>query len=436
MNKFQKFLEDKLMPIAAYLNTNKVVGSLKDGMMAILPLMLFGSFVLILGNIPYLNTVAPEFVGKIQHFFSQGTPATLGLIGLAALISISYNYAKRLEISEIAGILTAVCSLIIMTNFTITTNGILNGQEVQGLTVSNVIPANLLGAEGMFTAMIISFVAIRLLAFFISKKWTIKMPESVPKNASESFASLIPMFLVFILFLVFRNILELTSFGTLQNAIYTLITKPLTSLANYSISIIILTFIQQILWFFGIHGTQIVMSVWGPIETTMTLANLTAFQTGLDLPYIATQTFREVYGVGGAQGILCAITAGFIVMKSRQAKAINNLSIAPAMFNIQEPYTFGMPAFMNPILLIPFVIIPVIQIGLAYFLCAIKFAPIPVLPVPWTTPIFISGLISTNFNVMGVATQVILFAVGMVIWIPFLKILDNKHLSDEKIQSL
>ena len=75
---------------------------------------------------------------------------------------------------------------------------------------------------------------------------------------------------------------------------------------------------------------------------------------------------------------------------------------------------------LNPILGIPFVITPLINIVLGYILTIIGFCPVACLTVPWTTPPIIFGFLATGASIFGAITQAILIVVSIVIYTPFL----------------
>ncbi|MBP5845567.1 PTS sugar transporter subunit IIC, partial [Lactiplantibacillus plantarum] len=91
------------------------------------------------------------------------------------------------------------------------------------------------------------------------------------------------------------------------------------------------------------------------------------------------------------------ITIGLVIFtlfaaKSVQFKTIGKVEFIPALFNINEPFLFGLPIVMNPFLAIPFFLTPVI-VALSTYL-VIYFGIVPPLngfAAPWTTPAIISG---------------------------------------------
>lgn len=117
---------------------------------------------------------------------------------------------------------------------------------------------------------------------------------------------------------------------------------------------------------------------------------------------------------------LALVIAIFIFGKREDNRAIATLSIVPSLFNINETLTFGVPLVLNPILGIPFVLAPVVCIGVGYLLIMTGFCPEVVLEVPWTMPPLLFGFLATGGKIMGAISQLIVMIIAILIYIPFL----------------
>ena len=82
--------------------------------------------------------------------------------------------------------------------------------------------------------------------------------------------------------------------------------------------------------------------------------------------------------------------------------------------------TFGIPLVLNPILDIPFILAPVVTVIIGYILVSSGFCPKIVLEVPWTMPPVLFGFVATGGNLMGAVAQLVVLAVSVVVYIPFL----------------
>ncbi len=430
MEKLENGLNKYLMPLAEKINRNKVMTAIKEGMMSSLPVTLIASVALILSNFPFLSDFAPSVDAILKKIFSPISPITLGLLAIYVIIGTARSYSKQKNIDPLYGIMCALASFLLVTPFTAVTDVIVNGETIKGAIVNGLIPTNVLGASGVFPALLVTFISISVLAYLHHKDFTIKMPDSVPENVAKPFLSIIPFGGAILVALAIRLIFEVTPFGTLQNCVDTIITKPFLSFGNNIWVFLFILIVAQVLWFFGIHGTNLVLNtVWQPIAMVAMAANLEAFNAGEPLPYVLTAAFTCFTG----QAKLSEIVALCVVGKSKQSKAIGKLSLVPALFNIHEPFVFGLPVIMNTTLMLPWIFVEALQAGLAYLLVILTGA-IPIFQAPWTCPPIIQQLIATNFNPWSVVITIATFVLGFVIWVPFMKLLDKQYLAAEKEQ--
>ena len=430
MEKLENGLNKYLMPLAEKINRNKVMTAIKEGMMSSLPVTLIASVALILSNFPFLSDFAPSVDAILKKIFSPISPITLGLLAIYVIIGTARSYSKQKNIDPLYGIMCALASFLLVTPFTAVTDVIVNGETIKGAIVNGLIPTNVLGASGVSPALLVTFISISVLAYLHHKDFTIKMPDSVPENVAKPFLSIIPFGGAILVALAIRLIFEVTPFGTLQNCVDTIITKPFLSFGNNIWVFLFILIVAQVLWFFGIHGTNLVLNtVWQPIAMVAMAANLEAFNAGEPLPYVLTAAFTCFTG----QAKLSEIVALCVVGKSKQSKAIGKLSLVPALFNIHEPFVFGLPVIMNTTLMLPWIFVEALQAGLAYLLVILTGA-IPIFQAPWTCPPIIQQLIATNFNPWSVVITIATFVLGFVIWVPFMKLLDKQYLAAEKEQ--
>lgn len=421
-SKFTETLENILLPIADKLNNNRYLGALRDGFMVALPFIIFGSLFVVLANIPFLDKIISEnALAEYQSILGPASASTLSIMGLFVIFGIAYKLTQHYELEALYGGFAALASFIILTP-----------QVLEG--VAGVIPASALGAQGLFLGIFTAFVSVELYRFFVKRNWTIKMPQGVPDAVSKSFSSLIPLTLTLTFFLAIRAILSYTPYETLQNFIYTLIQQPLTSLGSGLVATIIAVLLIQVFWFFGLHGQIIVNSIMDPIWMTLSLENLEAFNAGLERPNIVNNQFIDTFIVGmGGTGMTMAVILGiFLFTKSRQLKNLGKLGGPAAIFNVNEPLIFGLPIVMNPMVIIPWLLSPVVVTIVTYFAMSTGLVPVSTgVHVPWTTPIFISGMLVTN-SIAGAIMQLVNLVIVVLIWLPFLRILDKQYFQTEQ----
>lgn len=416
-----------LMPMATYLNNSRYLQVLRDAFMLAFPITMFGSIIVVIANLPFLDRFMSEStLGVFKTSLGNAPSATMGIMSIFVVFGIGYYLSKSYQVEAVFGGAISLVSFLLLTPFLI---------EVDGMSeaVGNVLPLDRLGAKGMFLAMITGFLSGEIYRFVVQKNWTIKMPDGVPPAVAKSFSALVPALLTLTVFLTF-NIIVTNLFNTnLHDVIFNVVQQPLVTLGNGLIPTLIAVFFVQLFWFFGLHGQVIVNSVMDPIWNTLSVENLTAYTSTGDVPNIISKQFIEIYtvGLGGSGSTLAVVVAILLFLKSKQLKQIGNLSLGPGLFNVNEPVIFGLPIVMNPLIMIPWIVAPLVTVTVTYFAMSTGLVPPPTgVAVPWTVPMFLSGVMATN-SLAGGLLQIVNFFIILAIWFPFLKFIDRMNLKKE-----
>ncbi|WP_067142652.1 PTS sugar transporter subunit IIC [Oceanivirga salmonicida] len=419
-------IERILSPIAIKLGNNKVLISIRDGFLVTTPLLIVASIFLVIANFPIKGYDA--FVARLfgEGWASRLSPiinSTFGVIALVGSMGIGYSYAKQLKVDPIAGGAVSLVAFLILTPQSHTL-----GENVsfKGFAFGN------LGSAGLFVAMISALIAVKIFASITKKGWVIKLPEGVPPAVTNSFAALIPSAFVMFTFLLINIIFSFTGYEYAHNFVYQILQAPLVKFGRSVIFEPIYQFLSTLFWFFGINGPAVTNTIFAPIHLSLTTENLEAFQAGMKLPNIFTGPFGDFFGnFGGGGSTLSLVLLMIFRGKSERMKKLGKLSILPGIFGINEMVIFGLPVVLNPIILIPFLTVPLMNIILSTIVTKIGIIPYTTgASLPWTTPLFFSGWLSTGSIIAGVF-QILLVFLGCLVYYPFFKVLDNQFLGDE-----
>ncbi|WP_017434243.1 PTS cellobiose transporter subunit IIC [Saccharococcus caldoxylosilyticus] len=427
MNQAFEKLSKILVPIAGKLNNSRYLQVLRDAFMLAFPLTIFGSIAVVIANLPFLDkAMSEESLNTFKEILNVAPNATMGVMTIFVVFGIGYYLSKSYEVEGIFGGAIALASFFILTPFVLNVEG---KEAVQG-----VIPLDRLGAKGMFLGMITAFTAAEIYRKVVQKNITIKMPAGVPPAVAKSFAALIPAVVTLTFFLVI-NIIVTQFFKTnMHDVIYHAVQTPLVGLGSGIIPTLIAIFVTQILWFFGLHGQIIINSVMDPIWNTLSLENLNAYTKTGEVPHVISKQFIDIYtvGMGGTGMTLAVIFAILFFMKSKQMKQVAKLGLGPGIFNVNEPIIFGLPVVMNPLVIFPWIIAPMVVTFVTYLAMSSGLVPPPTgVAVPWTVPIFINGIMATN-SLAGGILQLVNFTIVLMIWFPFLKFIDHMNLQKER----
>lgn len=430
LNSIANFIERFMSPIAGKIAGNKHLQIIAAAFMSILPLIMVGSFALIISS-PFLDytTMDPSnfFYGffKAWSDFSVGFGShlnylfniTLGSQGLWIAIAIAYVTAKRRDLHMLNSIIVVFVSFMIVNSELIDWNW----------------SSSYFGGTGLFSSIIVSFVAIDLYTYLTNKKiGLIKFPDSVPEVLSSSISTLVPMALIFILMVIVRSV-----FNDLIGISFPALVMSLGSHMNMAVDSIwgmsLASTLSQIGWWFGIHSSAILSVVTPSLEANM-LANMNAFAAGTplsDLPTIVNTTFYYTYVTIGGGGATFGLV--FLMLKSRseQIRTIGKLSVVPAFFGINEPILFGLPIVLNPIFLIPFLLTHVVNIIIVYYAMSLNLVNKIVMSLSAQTPVGLSNVLG-NLDFRSLILLVITILVDIILYYPFFKLFEKEKVEEEE----
>lgn len=129
--------------------------------------------------------------------------------------------------------------------------------------------------------------------------------------------------------------------------------------------------------------------------------------------------------IGGCGTALCLLISLLIFSRRRSSLHLSKISVVPMLFNINETMIFGLPVILNPIMFIPFVLTPVVCYIISYFAMLWHIVPMTISTVEWTTPVLLGGYTATG-SVLGSVLQLVNVTVGVLIYAPFVRLLDKQ----------
>ena len=439
MNKLFEFLEKYLMGPMGKVSTWRPVRAIVAAGMASIPFTIVGSAFLVLSVIPqafnlqFIVDLWANSFDKIQALYLLAYKCTMGILSLYFAIVIGYEYTKiyveeeGLNLNPLNGGLLAVFAYFLTIPELTYSKGVISAvtgkATIGGWTVGG-DSLTRLSTSGMFTAILMSILAVQLYRLCVKKNWVIKMPEAVPEGVARSFTALIPGFVIAFAVLFINGIFIL--FGT---DIYKVIAIPfafVSHITNTWLGIVVIYLLVHALWIVGIHGANIVMGLVNPIL----LANMAQNVDGKFIAYAGEFTNSYVtIGGSGATLLLCFYIA--FRAKSDQLRMLGKAAMGPAIFNINEPLIFGLPIVYNPILTIPFILAPIVSASIGYWSVQLGLAGKAIAQTPWPTPIGIGAYVGSGGNIGAFVVALVCALSAFVIWYPFIKMYDSKLYKEE-----
>lgn len=421
MNAMIKRIE-KMKPFFEKISNNSYLRAIRDGFISLIPVILFSSFFLLVAYVP--NAFNFHWGEEIESILMKAYNGSMGILGIlmAATVtkSLTENFNTKLpKTNQINSTSTMIAAFIAFL--------IVGVDSLEGGFASDYM-----GTKGLMTAFIVGFIVPNIYRFCVSKNLTVKMPEEVPGNISQTFKDLIPITLSTVFFwgfdLGFRN---LVGSGFSEKLIE--LFQPIFSAADGYFGSALIFGAMAFFWFVGIHGPSIVEPAVAAIYITNVEMNFQLYQSGEHAPKILSQGLQYFVATLGGTGATLVITLMFAFLaKSKQLKTMGRASAIPVLFGVNEPMLFGAPIVLNPIFFIPFILAPILNVWIFKFFVEVLDMNGFIYNLPWTTPGPVGLILGTGFAGLSIVLMIVLLTVDFAIYYPFFKAYDNELLVKEK----
>ena len=409
------WFERYFVPPLSALASNVYLQAVRDAFIIFtLPLVLAGSLFLIVANPPVPQLA--QWLAPYQHAILVPYDLSFGLMALFLAFGVAYSLAQYRRTEPVQpGILAMVLFLIA----TVPVNGL------EGMTVGSLLPY--LGGEGLLVGILVGILSTEVMRLFRGSRFSIKLPKTVPSNVKRAFEALVPAVVLITLVWILEWFISSYTFidpATKQQTAYTIpillmrIFEPLVLAQNSYPAAVLEIVLMMLLWSVGIHGMNVVMAIALPFWLSTIDANAAnpAHATG-----IVTEPFFHIFTHLGGSGATWPLVIYMLRSRSSQLRTVGKVALGPAIFNINEPVTFGVPMALNPLMMIPFILVPVVIVTLNYLAFSLGLVHVPVVMQPFTVPVGISGFIATGGDIRGSLLQALNLVVSALLYYPFFK---------------
>ena len=195
--------------------------------------------------------------------------------------------------------------------------------------------------------------------------------------------------------------------------------QPLAHLGDTYAALLIIVIVETLLWSIGMHGPALLAAVITPVYLTLQTQNSAAFAHHQALPHIVVVSLFLFVFPGGA-GATLPLAALLAVSRIPRLRAIGRVTILPALINTNEPLLFGVPVVLNPFLIPPFVLVPILLATTTYIAVGLNLVGRPIYYVPSSIPTLLSTFLAT-LDWRAVVLAVVNIAIATAIYFPFVR---------------
>lgn len=393
-----------------------VIQSIRYGMITLIPILMTGSFSLVLKSLPldgYQDFITGWCSGVLFAVLDEIYNVTFGMLAVYTAAVVGYHYGMLYEKQDkkyghVAVLVSLACFFI------------LSGVPECGFDV--------FGAKGMFTAIVSACVSSFVFIKISDKiRYKILLTDGADVRLGFSIQAILPTVLTIGLFVVV-NLAILSVFDV--SSVYELLMKGFSSIFSHIENDVArglcYVIVSSILWFFGIHGSNMLESVANDLFVQSSQINIELVQQGKDATQILSKQFVDNFVLmGGCGATICLLAALLLFSRRSNTRQMAKMSALPMIFNINEIMVFGLPIIYNETFLIPFLCTPIVCYLTTYFSMKVGLVPLVAYEVQWTVPIFFSGYRATG-SMAGFLMQFVNLCLGIGIYAPFVKKYDRQ----------
>lgn len=404
-------IKKKLMSMTDTIENSCALGAIRQGMIMMIPLLVVGYMAAMLLNLPI-----PAYQAFMEKLCYGGVVELLECIYdsvnnffsvfLVVATSVSYAIMKRRK----QGVYESTGNIIILVIISLAAFAGYSG--IQYDSFSNIRFGNMHAFSGLFVSLISSemYYILKESGIFHSKKHR-SNTDSLYVEAIEGIGSAV----VIVGFFALLRQFFVTVFGVdgLQELMEKAINYVLSPIENGLGAGFLVILLTHGLWFFGIHGHNMLDTVIKQHFSDVTAG-------------IFSKTMQDVFVLlGGTGAMLCLIIAILLFAKRKDVRNLAAMAAPSVLFNISEIALFGVPIIFNPIFVVPFLMVPIANFLITYVAIYVGLVPHIINEVDWTTPIFLSGYQATG-SWAGVILQLVCLAVGVGIYTPFVRLYEEQ----------
>lgn len=421
MSRLVKWLEDYVLPIASRLGQERWLVALRDAFISLMPITIAGSLAVLIKS---LITAAKVHLGwntfafAMQPLVSISDLVWRGTFSLYACffaLALGYQLAKNFEGNRLAAAIVSLSSFSL---------SIANYAEIrlhgESVVVKNAFDISQFSTTGLFTAILFGSIGFLIYYACYKARFMLHLSTNMPHAEQAAFDSLIPAMVAIFSVGGINYLFQAVTHDYFGDWLLTTIQMPLVKWGQGFGTVLLVTLLVQVFWFFGINGLGVLSPILDSIWLTAQNGNITAATSGKAPPYVWVRGSFNVFAwFGGAGGTLMLIVAILVFSKRSDYRTIAKIALAPGIFNIGEPILLGLPVVLNPVYLIPFLLTPVVNVAFSYWVSVMGLVNPVQVAVPSIMPPIIGPFLACNYDWRAIVLSIVDMLIAFAIWSPF-----------------
>ena len=399
---FPHYPRDRLAALASA----NALRAIREGLLWTLPCLLVSALLLI------LSVCARQFglPGDIADLLANAHRKLSGIMPLLAGMSVGYMLSIRHRLPHLPTALLCLSYVVI----------------AESLLAPYPRAASTLL---LFIAILAPLAAVPLMARLHRRRWTQLAPDGlVGENVRDALNMIVPGLLTAgLLMAALSAALRIPAVAQFD------IPLSLASLDSPYTSGAAVAALNSLLWFFGIHGAHAMAPIMDVLDQATQL-NATTAAAGYESVYALNGTLLGAFVfIGGAGATMSLALAILLFSRSESLRVLALASIPVSLLNVNEILLFGLPLILNPRLLLPFVLTPVVNVLVALAVVQLGWMAPATVTLPLTSPVLFNAYLGAGEHLGGIVLQLLLVALGACFYAPCVIALERQRRADSTV---
>lgn len=274
----------------------------------------------------------------------------------------------------------------------------------------------------LFIAIASPLVNVPIMAWLHRKAWTrIAQVDIVGNNVRDALNLIIPGMLTAVLLAALLLLLLHTPLAAWMDA-----PMKLPFDEHPYQSGMLLSGLNSLLWFFGIHGYHALQPLFLVLDQAVALNASDALIAGGGPHLLNSSLLGAFVFIGGSGATFSLAIAILIFCKHRSLRLLALASLPIAFLNVNEILLFGLPIILNLRLILPFFTVPMLNVVLALAAAQAGLVAPASISLPLTSPVLLNAYLATGGDLSAIALQLGLVALGALVYAPFIRAIDRE----------
>ncbi len=380
------------------LATSSTSRAVREGLLWVVPTLLLSSclvFVSVAGQLIGLPIETTQALAGVHAGLERITPLLISA-------AIAYVLALKQRLPRLPVAFLCLSNIVVAT------------QLLEGY-------ARMLSTLVVLISLAIPIAGIPILARLTNARWLPSFRAGiVSDNLREALNMVLPGILLTALLITFILLVRTPAAVLLDYHL------SLPYLESPYLSGLLLSGLNSLLWFVGIHGYHALVPLFQGLEHAVSL-NASDYLYNGSARYIlnASQVAAFVF-IGGSGATFSLALSLALFCRNGTLRLLGIASLPLAFINVNEMLLFGLPIILNPRLLIPFVISPMLNVLVSLSVISLGLVSAATVALPLNAPMLFNAYLASNGELAAIALQLSLIALGMAIYAPFVRQIDAR----------